>query len=101
MYEIEEINGEKFVTLPVIETESDYSWQLSALKSRIDHPEWYEKTEDVEMVKERIRTWLRQHKSEYPEYIREKRQRQNILEVLEIKPGYPTALDMVMGRGEE
>lgn len=88
MYEIEEINGEKYVTLPVIETGSDYSWHLSALKSRIDHPEWYEKMEDVEMVKERIRTWLRKHKSEYPAYIREKRQRRNILEAF---------LDMVEG----
>lgn len=49
--------GEEFF-LPMIETDTDYQWQLSALRSRIEHPEWYEKDEDVKSEIRKIRKWL-------------------------------------------
>ena len=32
----------------VIRMMSDYGWQLKCLESRLQHPEWYEKEEDVQ-----------------------------------------------------
>lgn len=37
---------------------SDYTWQLGALKSRLEHPEVYAQFEDVEETVARLRQWL-------------------------------------------
>ena len=53
--------GEQFF-IPVVDIPmSDYHWQLSCLKSRLEHPEYYEATEDVPVVIERIKRWLAEH----------------------------------------
>ena len=43
------------VDLPMM---SDYTWQLGALKSRLEHPEVYAQFEDVEETVARLRQWL-------------------------------------------
>ena len=43
------------VDLPMM---SDYTWQLGALKSRLEHPEVYAKFENVEETVARLRQWL-------------------------------------------
>lgn len=43
---------------------SDYEWQLSALRSRKEHPELYEEIEDVKAAITRIETWLIAHEGE-------------------------------------
>ena len=40
---------------------SDYKWQSDALESRLKHPEWYEKDENVSEVIERLKAWLSEH----------------------------------------
>ncbi len=40
---------------------SDYKWQSDALESRLKHPEWYEKDENVSEVMERLKAWLSEH----------------------------------------
>lgn len=54
--------GKEFL-LPLIEmnVDADYKWQLSALKSRIEHPELYEQEEDVEKEIAKIKKWLAEH----------------------------------------
>ena len=54
--------GEEFF-LPLLEMDddADYKWQLSALKSRIEHPEWYEQEEDIEKEIAKIKKWLSEH----------------------------------------
>lgn len=48
--------------VPVIETMSDYKWQLNCLNSRLKNPEKYrEGGEDVEAVIAKIRQWLQEH----------------------------------------
>lgn len=48
--------------VPVIETISDYKWQLDCLNSRLKNPEQYRKGgEDVEAVIATIRQWLQEH----------------------------------------
>lgn len=37
---------------------SDYNWQLNCLKDRLEHPEKYEKTEDVTAAIKRLKNWL-------------------------------------------
>ena len=41
---------------------SDYKWQLICLNDRIEHPELYEKTENVPEVIEKLKKWLDEHK---------------------------------------
>ncbi len=55
------IDSEKEFFLPLIHTNSDYQWQLKALNSRIQHPEWYENDEDVPATIEKIKRWLVEH----------------------------------------
>ena len=43
------------VDLPMM---SDYTWQLGALKSRLEHPEVYAQFEDVEETVARLHQWL-------------------------------------------
>ncbi len=55
--------------VPVIETMSDYKWQLNCLNSRLKNPEKYrEGGEDVEATIAKLRQWLWQwieeHKNE-------------------------------------
>lgn len=47
------------VDLPMM---SDYTWQLGALKSRLEHPEVYAKFENVEETVARPRQWLAENK---------------------------------------
>lgn len=48
--------------VPVIETVSDYKWQLDCLNSRLKNPEQYRKGgEDVEAVIAKLRQWLQEH----------------------------------------
>ena len=49
------------VDLPMM---SDYTWQLGALKSRLEHPEAYAQFEDVEETVARLRQWLADHAPE-------------------------------------
>lgn len=50
--------------VPVIETISDYKWQLDCLNSRLKNPEKYrEGGEDVEAVIAKLRQWLQEHAS--------------------------------------
>lgn len=46
------------VDIPMV---SDYKWQSDALESRLEHPEWYEKDENVSEVIERLKAWLSEH----------------------------------------
>ena len=47
------------VDLPMM---SDYTWQLGALKNRLEHPEVYAQFEDVEETVARLRQWLAENK---------------------------------------
>lgn len=40
---------------------SDYKWQLSCLNDRLEHPEEYEGTEDVQQTIAELRKWLAEH----------------------------------------
>lgn len=54
--------GEQFfvpeLDIPMV---SDYKWQSDALESRLKHPEWYEKDENVSEAIERLKAWLSEH----------------------------------------
>ena len=50
--------------LPVVCSCSDYKWQLEALKSRLEHPEWYKQTENVHETVAKIKEWLKSHSPE-------------------------------------
>lgn len=50
-----------FLPLVDIPMVSDYKWQSDALESRLKHPEWYEKDENVSEVIERLKAWLSEH----------------------------------------
>ncbi len=54
----------KTASIPVLNLKqmSDYQWQLGALNSRLEHPEYYEDSENVEETIERLRKWLAEHK---------------------------------------
>ena len=43
---------------------SDFRWQLLSLKSRLETPELYRPTEDVETVTAELRKWLLEHVDE-------------------------------------
>lgn len=55
------IPGMENVPLVDIPQVSDYQWQLDCLNDRIEHPEKYESTENIEEVKARLRKWLSEH----------------------------------------
>ena len=52
---------EKFL-LPVIETETNYKWQYDCLIDRLEHPEKYQNTENVQESIEHLKHWLSTHK---------------------------------------
>ena len=47
--------------LPIIDSDSDYDWQLSCLKSRMEHPEYYDGNEDVAAAVSRLKQLLKEH----------------------------------------
>lgn len=53
-------------TVPIVDIPqmSDYQWQLSCLKSRLEHPEYYESSENVQETIRKLRIWLEEHKEE-------------------------------------
>lgn len=48
-------------TMPMLEIDSDYQWQMKCLESRKKHPEWY-KDENVEEEIKKLEKWLAEHK---------------------------------------
>lgn len=51
--------------LPVIETVSDYEWQLKCLKDRLENPEkYFENGEDVNAVIKKLQKWFENNKKE-------------------------------------
>ncbi len=48
----------KVISLIDIPWIQDYEWQLGVLKSRIEHPEYYQERENVAEAKELLRIWL-------------------------------------------
>lgn len=52
---------EKFL-LPVIETETNYKWQYDCLIDRLEHPEKYQDTENVQESIEYLENWLSEQK---------------------------------------
>lgn len=54
----------KTASIPVLNLKqmSDYQWQLGALNSRLEHPEYYADSENVEETIKRLRKWLAEHK---------------------------------------
>ena len=42
---------------------SDYRWQLEALESRLQHPEYYEKRENMAAVIEGLKSYLEKNKA--------------------------------------
>lgn len=56
-------------TLPIVDFPmmSDYRWQLGCLKSRLEHPECYADSENVEEVIAKLRQWLADNKAKATE----------------------------------
>lgn len=50
------------VKIPMVDIpqQSDYEWQLDCLRSRLEHPEYYEGTEDIHATITRIQARLRE-----------------------------------------
>lgn len=50
-------------SVPILDVHmmSDAEWQRGALKSRLEHPEYYERSENVQETIEYLRQWLREH----------------------------------------
>lgn len=46
------------VDIPMV---SDYKWQSDCLKDRLEHPEKYRDSEDVEATIEHLKKWLAEH----------------------------------------
>lgn len=57
-------NG-KLVPLVDIPSMSDYKWQLMCLHDRLEHPEKYRDTEDVDATIERLKKWLAEHTEQH------------------------------------
>lgn len=57
-------SAKKTATVPRLKIKqmSDYQWQLGALNSRLEHPEYYEDTENVEEKIKHLRKWLAEYK---------------------------------------
>ena len=60
------LNGEA-VNLPLVDIPqmSDYKWQLGYLISRLQHPEYYEKTEDAPKAISKLEEWLLKRNPNY------------------------------------
>lgn len=61
--------GNVIGTFPIVDIPqiSDYKWQLGCLKSRLEHPEHYTASENVEEVIAKLRQWLAEHKPDEPD----------------------------------
>lgn len=55
-----DIDGTTYKNIPLVDMPmmSDYRWQMDALKSRLEHPEYYEPYEDVPHTMDVLRRWL-------------------------------------------
>lgn len=53
-------------TVPLVDIPmmTDYQWQLSCLKSRLEHPEVYAQFENVEETVAKLRQWLKENAPE-------------------------------------
>lgn len=58
------VNNEHNINIPVIDTMTDYKWQLRGLQSHLKHPESYAKFEDVEESKRHLIQWLTENEPE-------------------------------------
>ena len=56
--------GKVWIPMPDIKMMSDYQWQAGALQSRLEHPELYRDSEDVDTVIAKLRKWLDEHEPE-------------------------------------
>lgn len=56
-------------TVPIVDIPmmSDYKWQLGCLKSRLESPENYADSENVEEVIAKLRQWLTENKAKATE----------------------------------
>lgn len=59
----EDTGNEFFLPLLEMDADADYKWQVSALKSRIEHPELYEQEEDIEKEIAKIKKWIAEHRT--------------------------------------
>lgn len=57
----------KTVQIPRLKMMSDYKWQLNCLNDRLEHPEKYADSENVEETIEHLRKWLTEHQAEAEE----------------------------------
>lgn len=59
----------KTASIPVLNLKqmSDYKWQLNCLNDRLEHPEKYADSENVEETIEHLRKWLAEHQAEAEE----------------------------------
>ncbi len=57
----------KTVKIPRLKMMSDYKWQLNCLNDRLEHPEKYADSENVEETIEHLRKWLAEHQAEAEE----------------------------------
>lgn len=60
-------NSVKTVQIPRLKMMSDYKWQLNCLNDRLEHPEKYADSENVEETIEHLRKWLAEHQAEAEE----------------------------------
>ncbi len=60
-------NSVKTVQIPRLKMMSDYKWQLNCLNDRLEHPEKYADSENVEETIEHLRKWLTEHQAEAEE----------------------------------
>ena len=58
------VDGMPTVPLVDIPMMTDYQWQLSCLKSRLEHPEVYAQFENVEETVAKLRQWLKENAPE-------------------------------------
>lgn len=52
------------IPVPDIRMMTDYKWQEMCLNDRLEHPEIYEDTEDVEATIQRLKNWLENHRKD-------------------------------------
>lgn len=57
----------KTVQIPRLKMMSDYKWQLNCLNDRLEYPEKYADSENVEETIEHLRKWLTEHQAEAEE----------------------------------
>lgn len=65
---IEKETGKEFGVVPMISMpdDADYRWQLNCLKSRLETPQNYEESENVQEVIEHLIEWLSDYEEQHP-----------------------------------